>query len=78
MKSVADIIRSGTLYYSSDAFEACEAAVVQGEVSQVVQDDVRRRFVVGPVADTDFYDEKAVTRAVECGPCESLRRYDVF
>lgn len=60
----------GSLYLASDAFPGCVEARIIGEVPKLLKQVVATRFVIGPVADREFWREERATMSVDRGPCQ--------
>lgn len=52
-------------------FPGCEAAEITGDFSEEIKEEVRKRFVIGPVVDRSFWDGERATMDINRGPCES-------
>ena len=59
----------GNLYSANDTFEGCEKAEIQGEVPDQLRTDVSSRFLIGPVAERDFWNQERASMAIDRGPC---------
>ena len=62
--------RYGNLYYATDAFPGCENVEINGNILQSERAEAERRFVIGPVVDTTFWDQGRAGMDVDRGPCE--------
>ena len=60
----------GSLYYATDAFHGCEKAQVYGDVEKSQKEEIERRFVIGPVFHTGFWEKSRSEMDVDRGPCE--------
>lgn len=59
------------MYFADNAFPGCEKAEVVGNVSQSLKDQVKSRFVIGPVAHKRFWDGERARMTIDRGPCET-------
>ncbi|KAF2672503.1 phosphotransferase enzyme family protein [Microthyrium microscopicum] len=66
--------QSGALFYAKD-MPNCTPAEINGEVSQVVKDDIRRRFVLGPTVEREFWEEERAQMDLDRGPWTSANAY---
>lgn len=64
------LYRLGSLYFVEDSFHGCEAAEVPSDVPTVLRDDVRRRFVIGPTAWREFWENERSKLLIDRGPCK--------
>lgn len=60
----------GNLYIASDGFPGCVEVRVVGEVPELLKQEVATRFVIGPVADREFWHKERATMSVDRGPCQ--------
>lgn len=60
----------GNLYYASDAFDGCETAQTCGDVEKSQMEEIAKRFVIGPVVSTDFWEAGRSELDINRGPCE--------
>ncbi|KMP06014.1 hypothetical protein CIRG_05695 [Coccidioides immitis RMSCC 2394] len=65
----------GSLYFAEDSFPGCEAAEVSSDVPIDLKDDVRRRFVIGPTALREFWENERSQLSIDRGPWKSARDY---
>ncbi|KAH0841198.1 phosphotransferase enzyme family protein [Fonsecaea pedrosoi] len=47
----------GNLYFATDAFPGCEKAEIDGNAMQWEREETSKRFVIGPVVDTQFWSQ---------------------
>ena len=60
----------GNLYFKNDAFPDCGPAVVVGDVQPSLKEEVKDRFVIGPVIDRAFWDGERSAMDLDRGPCK--------
>ena len=63
------MFRHGAIFYAED-MPNCAPAEIRGEVSLAVKEDVRRRFVVGPTVEREFWEDERAQMALDRGPCK--------
>ncbi|KAH8726640.1 kinase-like domain-containing protein [Phaeosphaeriaceae sp. PMI808] len=61
--------RFGAIFYAKD-IPNCAPAEIRGQVSPAVKEDVRRRFVIGPTVEREFWEEERAQMALDRGPCK--------
>ncbi|RMZ82324.1 hypothetical protein DV738_g1742, partial [Chaetothyriales sp. CBS 135597] len=67
--------RYGNLYYATDAFPGCEKAEIVSSASQSQREESEKRFVIGPVVDTHFWDQGRAAMDIDRGPWKSPTDY---
>lgn len=68
-------IRYGSLYFTDQGFLGCVKAQVVGDVSASLIAEIESRYVIGPMADGDFWTGERKNMAIDRGPCECLKSY---
>lgn len=61
--------RFGAIFYAKD-MPNCAPAEIRGEVSLAVREDVRRRFVIGPTVEREFWEDERAQMSLDRDPCE--------
>ncbi|KAL9597819.1 MAG: hypothetical protein Q9219_004896 [cf. Caloplaca sp. 3 TL-2023] len=67
--------RYGNLYFATDSFQGCEKAEILGNVPQLLKDQVRSTFVIGPVVDSAFWEGERARMAIDRGPWKRPQDY---
>ncbi|KAI1427543.1 kinase-like domain-containing protein [Xylaria sp. FL1777] len=65
----------GSLYFAHHGFPGCVKAQVEGNASTSLAAEVEDRYVIGPVADRDFWDGERKTMAIDRGPWKRPQDY---
>ncbi|PKX96841.1 uncharacterized protein P174DRAFT_428356 [Aspergillus novofumigatus IBT 16806] len=60
--------RYGSLYLVVDAFPGCEKAEIASDAPQSQREEVKSRFVIGPVSNNDFWDKERAPLDIDRGP----------
>ncbi|KAK2882676.1 hypothetical protein FQN49_000108 [Arthroderma sp. PD_2] len=71
----ASFTRYGYLYFAEDAFPGCEKAQITGNVSESQKEITRDRFVIGPVACNDFWEQERASMNIDRGPWRCPQNY---
>ncbi|KAH7386943.1 kinase-like domain-containing protein [Phaeosphaeria sp. MPI-PUGE-AT-0046c] len=66
--------RFGAIFYAKD-MPNYDPAEIRGQVSAAVKKDVRRRFVVGPTVEREFWEDERTQIALDRGPWTSASAY---
>ncbi|OAL34316.1 hypothetical protein AYO20_06369 [Fonsecaea nubica] len=65
----------GNLYFATDAFPGCEKAEIDGNALQSEREETAKRFVIGPVVDTQFWSQGRDAIDVDRGPWKKPEDY---
>ena len=68
-------MRYGALYFKDHAPEGCVTAEVVSDVPESVKDDVKARFVIGPLVNEAFWQDERAHMRIERGPCKQSKVY---
>ncbi|CBY01477.1 hypothetical protein LEMA_P002640.1 [Plenodomus lingam JN3] len=66
--------RFGAIFYAKD-MPNCAPAEIRGEVSLAVREDVRRRFVIGPTVEREFWEDERAQMSLDRDPWTSAAAY---
>ena len=59
----------GSIYFADCSIQGCKPALVEGDVSEDLKKEASDRFVVGPIAEREFWSEERATMDIDRGPC---------
>ncbi|PWY75793.1 phosphotransferase family protein [Aspergillus eucalypticola CBS 122712] len=65
----------GSLYYATSNIKDAVLAETSGEVPPELRDEIRRRFVIGPVALRDYWNKERAKMALDRGPWQEPQDY---
>ncbi|GAQ45724.1 hypothetical protein ACLA_024740 [Aspergillus niger] len=65
----------GSLYYATSNIKDAVPAETSGEVTPELRDEIRRRFVIGPVALRDYWNNQRAKMALDRGPWQQPQDY---
>ncbi|RYP57608.1 hypothetical protein DL769_009386 [Monosporascus sp. CRB-8-3] len=68
-------IRYGSLYFAHHGFPGCVEARAEGDLPASLCAEIERRYVVGPVADRDFWEGERKSMAIDRGPWKRHQDY---
>ncbi|GAP91259.2 putative phosphotransferase enzyme family protein [Rosellinia necatrix] len=65
----------GSLYFAQDSFPGCVDAQTEGNAPESLASKIENRYVIGPMADHDFWDGERSTMAIDRGPWTRVQDY---
>ncbi|PYH40452.1 phosphotransferase family protein [Aspergillus saccharolyticus JOP 1030-1] len=64
----------GSLYYAGADIRDAVPADTSAEISSELKDKIRRRFVIGPIAERHYWSKERAEMALDRGPCLSPKQ----